>query len=89
MLPDQLSCDDVTEAVLTVLREELANPALDLTDDFYAAGGHSLMIASIARRLRSEYSLQLNLRQFAVNTQIAAIANACQVVSVEGESPVA
>lgn len=65
------------ETVLKVLREVIGNDAVTLTDDFYLVGGHSLLIVRIVRRLKKEFGLVLDPRQFGANSQVAALVAAC------------
>jgi hypothetical protein len=66
------------EAVLTVLREAIGDNSIISTDDFYLVGGHSLLIVRVVRRLHKEYGLILDFRQFAINSRIEAIIQACR-----------
>lgn len=72
--------DAALTAVVTVVRELLDDPNLGPTDDFYAVGGHSLLIVRVLRTLRLDYGLELDARSFAVNSQLAALAAACRSV---------
>lgn len=71
---------NIDEAVLTVLRDAIGNDAISVTDDFYEAGGYSLLIIRVVRRLSQEFGLVLEARQFAVNSQVAALIAACRPV---------
>jgi hypothetical protein len=68
----------VDEAVLGVLRDVIGEPALGPGDDFYLAGGHSLLVMRVVRRLRVECGLELAPRAFAMSSQIAALIAACR-----------
>lgn len=68
----------VGERVLAVLREVIGDPAIGPADDYYLAGGHSLLIIRIVRRLRQEHKIDLDARQFGVNAQIAALMAAAR-----------
>lgn len=67
-----------SDAVLTVLRDLIGNESISLTDDFYLAGGHSLLILPIVKRLREEFGIHLDVRYFGVNSQVAALVAACE-----------
>ena len=65
--------DKAATRVLEVLREAVGNPDLTPEDDFYAAGGHSLLIMRIVRTLRVEHGITLSPRAFWVDAQVAAL----------------
>ncbi|GAA3728775.1 hypothetical protein GCM10022225_07690 [Plantactinospora mayteni] len=70
-------------AVVTLVRDLLKDPEIRPEDDFFAVGGHSLLIVRIIRRLQIEHGLVLDARAFAVNAQLAALAEACRAVPSE------
>ncbi len=61
------------EQVLAVLRQMIGDSSVSPTDDFYLAGGHSLLIMRIVRCLRDEHGVHLDVRSFGVNSQVAAL----------------
>jgi hypothetical protein len=61
------------EQVLAALRQMIGDSSLSPTDDFYLAGGHSLLIMRIVRCLRDEHGIDLDVRSFGVNSQVAAL----------------
>jgi acyl carrier protein len=69
------------DAVLTVLRETIGDDTISTDDDFYQVGGHSLLILRVTKRLRAEFGLELDLRQFWTNAQVAALISACRPVT--------
>ncbi len=81
-VPDQLTTN-TSETVLLVLREAIGSETISLTDDFYLAGGHSLLIVRIIQRLRKQFAIDLPIRQFGVNSQIAALVAACRPSTTE------
>ncbi|MEV0238071.1 phosphopantetheine-binding protein [Nonomuraea sp. NPDC050786] len=84
-MSDNLSRADTESAVLLVLCDVIGNDAISLHDDFYMVGGHSLLILKIRHRLRNEFSLDLDLRQFWVNARVDSLVSACRpVVRVDG-----
>jgi hypothetical protein len=71
-------------AVLQVVRDAIGDASIAPHDDFYQAGGHSLLILKITRRLHEEFALDLDLRQFWVNARMDALAAACRPTVPEG-----
>jgi non-ribosomal peptide synthetase component F len=65
------------DAVLAILRAEIGAPALDLTDDFFAAGGSSLTGARAVQRLRAELGLQVTLIDLFDAETIGDLVDAC------------
>ena len=51
------------ETLLTIVRELLQNDALELTHDFFLAGGHSLLGMQLVLRLRHSFGADLTLQQ--------------------------
>jgi Phosphopantetheine attachment site len=75
--------DDVMhrrEVVRTMIGEVIGNPDVALLDEFFAAGGHSLLIMPVVHRLKVEHGLVLDPRSFIVNAQIWALAEACHPI---------
>ncbi len=72
------------EVVRALIAEVIGNPGVTLVDEFFAAGGHSLLIISVVRRLKVDHGLLLDPRAFGVNAQIWALAEACHPVAAEG-----
>jgi Phosphopantetheine attachment site len=66
------------EVVRALVAEIIGNPDITLVDEFFAAGGHSLLIIPLVRRLELEHGLLLDPRAFGVNAQIWALAEACR-----------
>ena len=62
----QISKTPVTEIeakVLAVVQESLNNSTLEVNDNFFLAGGHSLLGMQLITRLRSTFGVDLSLRQ--------------------------
>jgi amino acid adenylation domain-containing protein len=51
------------EALLSIVRELLQNDALEVTHDFFLAGGHSLLGMQLVLRLRHAFGADLTLQQ--------------------------
>jgi nonribosomal peptide synthetase DhbF len=77
-----METDPTAAAVLAVLRDVIGTDAIAPEDDFYLVGGHSLMILTIARRLKAEHDVVLDPRQIGRNSQVAAIIAACRPAGV-------
>lgn len=76
---------DRLRAVQSVLADLLEGP-IGTDDDFFALGGHSLMIVEVIGRLRVEHSLAVSARQFLIDARIGSIADACSPIE-GGETP--
>ncbi|MGW5237377.1 non-ribosomal peptide synthetase [Monashia sp. NPDC004114] len=61
------------QGVATLLCEVLDVPRLGRTEDFFDAGGHSLLAAQAVARLRAELGVQLSLRSFLHDPTVAGI----------------
>lgn len=62
----QISKTPVTETeakVLAVVQESLSNSNIEVHDNFFLAGGHSLLGMQLITRLRSTFGVDLSLRQ--------------------------
>jgi amino acid adenylation domain-containing protein len=69
-------------AVLGLWRQVLDDATLNVTDDFFAAGGHSLLALELARRLTDELGRPVTVRQLftapTVRLLTAALAESAQ-----------
>jgi amino acid adenylation domain-containing protein len=54
----------IEEKLLTMMQELLRDDALGLEDNFFLAGGHSLLGMQLVMRLRAAFGVDLSLRQF-------------------------
>jgi acyl carrier protein len=75
-----IDADQHFEEFAGVLRQVIGCPEVRPEDDFYLLGGHSLLIVQIVRLLRSRHGIELDIRAFAQNPQIAALAAACRAI---------
>jgi amino acid adenylation domain-containing protein len=55
--------NEVQATLLAAARELLKDPEFGLKDDFFLAGGHSLLSMQLIMRLRSAYGVDITLRQ--------------------------
>jgi len=56
---------DVTEteaAVLALVRELLKNDNVDVNDDFFLAGGHSLLGTQLVMRMRKAFGVKVSMK---------------------------
>ncbi|MFD4636334.1 acyl carrier protein [Lentzea sp. NPDC058436] len=68
-----MSDRDDEELVLEFLRTALRRPDLTPDDDFFDAGGHSLMVAQVIARLKSQHGLVISAKAFVADPRIGAI----------------
>lgn len=64
------------DIVLEFLRDALRAPGLTVDDDFFEAGGHSLMVIQVIARLKEQHGLAVPARAFISDPRIGAIAAA-------------
>lgn len=81
---DPRSYDDRQHEVAAVWRDLLSSGWPRLTDDFFASGGHSLLLAQLVNRLRSQGHPELSLRHVIRAPTVEAIA-ACMTTSRPAE----
>jgi acyl carrier protein len=65
---------DAEQAVYAIWREVLADRRFGVTDDFFAAGGHSLAAGQIMARVRGEFGVDLPLAALFEANTVAALA---------------
>jgi hypothetical protein len=70
----------ISQAVITVLRDVIGIDEVKPADDFFLIGGHSLLILRVIQMLRRDHGLELDARQFAVNSQVAALIASCHPI---------
>ncbi|MEH1016310.1 phosphopantetheine-binding protein [Micromonospora sp. CPCC 206060] len=73
---EQRSLDAVTQVVRDVLQLDSVRP----DDDFFAVGGHSLLILHVIGALRTSHRLALPAVQFGKDARLSALAAACHEV---------
>ncbi|MEU3479154.1 acyl carrier protein [Streptomyces sp. NPDC033754] len=83
--------DEALRPVLDAYAEVLGTP-IGRHDDFFAHGGHSMLVIRLIALLKSRYGLRVSARQFLVDATPAAVAAACLPVDVsdapgEGVTP--
>lgn len=74
---------DLRVAATQQVFQELLKTDVGPDDDFFALGGHSLMVIDAIGKLKVEHGLVVSAKQFLSDASISAIAAACR--PVEGE----
>ena len=62
-VPAKGPASSLEEKVLAIVRDLLKNDEVGTADNFFLAGGHSLLGTQLLVRLRNEFSVDLALRQ--------------------------
>lgn len=62
------------EVLVNIWRKVLNAPSIGLTDDFFMAGGHSILATQLISRMREAFDIQMPLKVLFANTTIKKIA---------------
>jgi amino acid adenylation domain-containing protein len=73
-IPSEVPVTPIEKKLLTLVRELLKNDAVAAEDSFFLAGGHSLLGTQLLLRLRSEYGVDLTLRQLFESPTVERLA---------------
>jgi len=74
------------EKVAEIWQKILAMSSIDVHDNFFAIGGHSLLAAQVIARLRAHYAIDINLRTLFESNTIAQLADAIDALQAQGAS---
>jgi acyl carrier protein len=75
--PEQRAVTDAEKALLGIVRELLKNDAIGVDDDFFLAGGHSLLGTQLVVRARKAFGVKIALRDLFENGTVRKLA--CRV----------
>lgn len=78
---------DIEQRVANAMETVLALPELDVRDDFFAMGGHSLLAAQLTARLNREFGITLSFRTLFDAPTIATLAAAIARQVASGNAP--
>lgn len=65
---------ELEESVLLLVRDTIGEPVIRLSDNFFAAGGHSLLSTKFNLRVRERFGVKLTLKNLFEAETIADIA---------------
>ncbi len=68
----------IAEKLLTIVRELLENDTVTVEDNFFLAGGHSLLGMQLLMRLRSTFGVDMTLRQLFEAPSVERLANSVE-----------
>jgi len=74
---------DLEEAVLNLVRSTVGTQEITLADNFFTAGGHSLLGTRFVRRARETFGVKLNLRDVFETENIAELAARIETLILE------
>jgi amino acid adenylation domain-containing protein len=74
----------IAQKLLTMFQEILRNPAITLDDDFFLAGGHSLLGMQLVTRLRTMFGVELTFQEIFEAPTVKSLA---PLVSARSLSP--
>lgn len=86
----QPSREQVAQVILEQFRSALAEPEMQLADDFFDFGGHSLLATRIIGKLHSQHGIELQFNDFfsaPTAEQLAACAQLSQVQTSTAQAP--
>ena len=85
-LPESASRDaktEVEEALLTLIQGLLGNDKIGVEDDFFLAGGHSLLGTQLVLRAREAFGVKLTLRDLFEAATVARLAARIEALLLE------
>ncbi|MEU6664837.1 phosphopantetheine-binding protein [Streptomyces sp. NPDC046727] len=75
--------DNSLDAVIESYVKVVGSSEVDAESDFFAIGGHSLLVMEVISLLRTQYGMSVPARQFLTDARAQAVAAAC--VAVESQ----
>jgi non-ribosomal peptide synthetase component F/SAM-dependent methyltransferase/acyl carrier protein len=78
---------DTERAIAKIWADVLGLDQVGVDDDFFALGGHSLMAAEVADRIRSELGLELPLGQLFDEPTVTSVARYLATSASDGAAP--
>ncbi|WP_299818453.1 non-ribosomal peptide synthetase [uncultured Roseibium sp.] len=66
--------DETESGIARIFAEVLERPAFGRTEDFFAAGGHSLLTARVIGRIRRDFGCSVSIREFFDEPTVASLA---------------
>ena len=66
--------DETERGISRIFAEVLNRPGFSRTEDFFAAGGHSLLTARVIGRIRRDFGCTISIREFFKTPNVAGIA---------------
>jgi acyl carrier protein len=73
----------IEEKLLTVMRELLKNDAVSAEDNFFLAGGHSLLGMQLVMRLRDAFGVDLTLQQLFESPTVERLALVVETMLID------
>jgi len=71
--------DEVEQGIARIFAEVLDRPGFGRSEDFFAAGGHSLLSARVIGRIRRDFGCSVSIREFFASPTVAGLAKHVRV----------
>ena len=71
---DEPPQDETEKGIARIFAEVLDRSGFGRTEDFFAAGGHSLLTAQVIGRIRRDFGCTLSIREFFATPNVAGLA---------------
>ena len=76
---------ETERAVAAIWRELLGREGIGVDEDFFALGGHSLLVTQLASRLRRTFGIEFALNELFAGATVSSIATRVEEELAEGE----